>query len=319
MKQTDNLLLVVRIQFIAYTSFAQNEWQACCNYGSEDSDAEQFMWTCRMPVQETFSGCLRMNQLKGTCRRFNNVQFMHRNIDDTEEAAEVRDMKLIESPSGDEVQYLVSNPIWGDRYGVKWTWRDSEKKCSPFDTIGERRRSNLEHEAIVSQRGGRTELHTKLKNCFEESAPKSMEYTVFVIARYEGKLPAKLVQVAWNDAVEEAQRHTMVLDFGVGVAGRAAWLRDTVIWAKKTRVSQMYADVYYPEPGKDYHTAIVAVPIFVQNKDAPLAILSIAAPTEGEFANAVRKKVDDNIPVLKSELKWVKILGDKIQKILALL
>lgn len=81
----------------------------------------------------------------------------------------------------------------------------------------------------------------------------------------------------------------------------------------------MYADVYYPEPGKDYHTAIVAVPIFVQNKDAPLAILSIAAPTEGEFANAVRKKVDDNIPVLKSELKWVKILGDKIQKILALL
>lgn len=262
----------IAVQFLARAAFATNGWQSALRPGLDGAGSDHYRSVCSFPVERSlhmslaFSGAF---DVAGRPPSFEEPRLLHQRLDGSHDSHEAGDMALIRAPGNDVLSVVVNEPVWGSKYGVAWRLFDAglDERC-------ERRRRELWTE-LRTKPGNR--IQTALTSIFKDAEElKGLECCIHLIVlpgMQAASKSAQLHPLAWNDCVQHAGRHDVVLDAGAGVAGYAAWLGEGICWADDAPET---TSLYLPLDGSS-HVAVVALPLYhPAAPGSPLAVLSVS-------------------------------------------
>jgi hypothetical protein len=268
--------LTITYRFVAFAAFAQNDWQFWLLNGDPLRDYERYGWFARLPVQSRATIIVR-----APTPVTNFVPF-YENIDGGNDAREVEQMVVETTHERDQVMVVASLPIWGSLYGLQWWGRVG--RTIPY----------AENEALRMYLAGAardgansaTAVRTSTSALLEEFAEceDGIELVLFAIDTAEP--PAKLRPVGWTVSANQSAGGTTLFTVGAGVAGRAAWLADSVSWVQPVATRPEATnreqsewddidDVYLTVGTSRPHLSVLAIPLPL-NSTRPVAVLSIA-------------------------------------------
>jgi hypothetical protein len=259
------------VRYLAFASFATNPWQLWCLR----KDHEACTMRVSLPTHDTFSLDVAFDgalpQLQRVCEDSADI------VGETEQDS----IQLDTSPIATSAHLSVRRPLWGVRYGVRW------RIDRPTGTRGFR--------CLTLPQATLDRLAPRLE---QAAAAHGAEVTLFVVAPTGGRhqlLPAYRAPAA------AAARAPRTWPIGVGIAGRAAWLESTILWANPETPDTV--DFYLEEPGAPRHEAIVAGPVHAV-EGFPVAVLSAATRTDNAFARAVKAALGAGGEPRPERLDW---------------
>jgi hypothetical protein len=281
--------LTLTTRFIAFTTFAMNPWQASFMYASKAIPCKEFWaWRCRIPARRQLFVALETTRKRAFAATFDRLYPTYARVDDRVDEKERDEIIIDRASSGQRIAFTVPTPVWGSKYGLGWEWGQRSSTRYPKAPVSTRLREQLEDEANKARSGATSLLRSRLHNLLRENFPE-LEVTLYVLTRPAGDNPGKLIQIAWNQAVEHFCGQQFELNFGAGVVGRAASLQKSIAWApcgSEVPFDRALADFYVSSPRGHAHTGIVAIPI---PDTQPYAILSIASRRDDLFSNELQK------------------------------
>lgn len=288
-EQTTSFTLTTR--FIAFTTFAMNSWQASFMYANRDvPHKEHWYWRCGIPVRKQLFVALETTGNRALAPTFENLYSRYYRIDGYVDQKERDEIIMDRAASSQRVAFTVPTPLWGSEYGIGWEWGNQSPATWQNTPVFTGLREQLDVEAREARSCATSLLRLMLTNALREIG-KELEATLYVLTRPSGDDPGKLIQIAWNQLVERSTARGFEMNFGAGVAGRAASLQKTVAWVQQNSgatAEDRLVDFYLPEAERSGHTGILAVPI---PRSQPLVILSIASTQEDDAFSCTLRRI----------------------------
>ncbi len=292
--------LSLTTRFMAFTTFAMNPWQASFMYPSGEVPYKEFWrWRCRIPARKQLFVALETTGDRASAATFEKWQRMYGRIDGCVDEKERDEIVVDRATSGQRLAFTVPTPVWGSVYGLDWEWAYPSPPADYLNApVFTGLRAQLEDEARGVRSSTTSTLRSRLYSLLRPEPPQEetaeLEVTLYVLTRPTDGHPGKLIQIAWNQAVERSGGQEFVLNFGAGVAGRAASLQRPIAWAScDLDRPDTLADFYLPTARDLAHTGIVAIPI---PDGQPYAVLSVASKRDDLFSNGIRESLGSDHP-----------------------
>jgi len=214
--------------------------------------------------------------------------------------------EISRDPSLSRLRLRVNNPVCGSTYGIHWNWKkEADYYRLPFENEKVR-------QFLLSDPPQQQGLHKALMNIIR-GLDSELEIALFLIKPGPEQYRGSLVQMCWNHRIEKESLTEITFGFGVGVAGKAAFNCEPVVWIPEVQQNEIaqLTDFFVPFEGRQY-SGIFAIPLPV-NSPHPLFVLSIAT-TDVDQAFASHLKVYRGAGEWPKELDWVRALQGDIEK-----
>jgi 3',5'-cyclic AMP phosphodiesterase CpdA len=301
--QNTDLRPSITIRFTVFGAFSTNAWQSRCRYG-EESDEESYSWTCSIPVTKRMSASVSTQDLI-----FGRPYKKCFDIEGGDDATEVEFLSANDSPGRDAIFFQVERPLWGWKYAVEWHWESNHAKRDAG--AGLRRFRDAKH--LDRNSASATKASDLLK---QVAQAKGLELCVYALTEATGtgipRHSATLTPFLYFG--RDGGAPPRWFDVGVGIAGRAIWLREPILWATSGGQWTLDPDVdfYLPDSDDEGHAAVLAIPL--GKESAPFGLLSVASSIEGNsFVEDSRRKLTG----ISSNLSWASDLAGELGSILA--
>ncbi len=316
--------LTVTIRVMLFTAFAMNSWQAGFMYANNEMPwKEQWSWGFGTPIREQVFVGLETTGDRASALTFDRLYSIYERIDGCVDEQERQEMVVDLTATKQRVAFTVPMPVWGSRYGIGWEWGNQSRTKGQNAPVFTGLREQLEIEARQARAGGPlSPLRSDLQELLRKGSLE-LEATLHVLTRPSGDDAGKLIQIAANPAAGYSLGYEFEMNFGAGVAGRAASLQKTTAWVAKdggAPSEEALIDFYLRGPRNYGHTGVLAIPI---PERQPLAILSIASRENDDFSDRLReilKPGNRNRAKADAEFKgkfaWISGLAEDIGKVL---
>ncbi len=311
--------LTVTMRLVAFSAFPMNPWQArFIPRDVEDDNDDCYAWRSRIPVRKQLFVALETTGDKTVAATFEGPSAMYSRIDGADDIREYEQIVVDRIASGHRIAFTVPAPLWGSEYGISWKWGRRSVLKHQNAPAPSRLRDDLETEARNIRAGRSSSLQSKIQGILRERSRK-FEAAVYVLVRRHDLEPGRLIRIAMANDAQIPSGQLREMNFGAGVAGRAASLQETIVWAPcdpDARFDETLADFYIATAESYGHTGIVAVPI---PRRQPIAILSIASRRENDSLSSaigeILKQDPSQQDQVRKQLAWIPHLADEIEKV----